>query len=78
MKNFTGNGWMILGLTLVIGWLLGLLSRSGGGKWKAAYNRERDAHLALRKDYDAHLKQHAKVTATAPVPDARPLKTGAF
>ncbi len=78
MENFTGNGWMILGMTLVIGWLLGLLSRSGGAKWKKAYDTEHSAHVALRKEYDAHLKQHAQVTTIAPVSDARPLKTGAF
>ncbi len=77
MENFTGNGWMILGLVLVVGWLLGLLSRSGGAKWKKAYNTEHSAHVALRKEYDAHLKQHA---AVAPVgtADPRPLRTGAF
>ena len=72
MENFTGNGWVILGLVLVVGWLLGLMSRSGGAKWKAAYQREHDAHVALRKDYDAHLKQHAAPTAVHPV------TTGAF
>jgi hypothetical protein len=58
MENFTGNGWFILALTLVVGWLLGLLSRSGGAKWKAAYQREKEAHLALRKAYDDHLRDH--------------------
>ena len=76
MESFTGNGWCILGLTLVVGWLLGLLSRSGGGKWKAAYNRERDAHLALRKDHEALLKQRVVVTGTEPL--AHPVTTGAF
>jgi hypothetical protein len=77
MESFTSNGIFILGLTLVIGWLLGLLSRSGGGKWKAAYNRERDAHLALRRDHDALLKQHVVVNSAQPqVVD--PVRTGAF
>jgi len=76
MEIFTGNGLAILGLTLVIGWLLGLLSRSGGGKWKSAYNREHAAHVALRKEYDDHLRQHPVV----PVRTADPasLRTGAF
>jgi hypothetical protein len=73
MESFTGNGWFILGLTLVIGWLLGLLSRSGGRKWKVAYDREREAHLALRKDYDAHLKRHSETAAVT-----HPVQTGAF
>ena len=65
MENLTtDNGWFILGLTLVVGWLLGLLSRSGGGKWKSAYQREKDAHLALRRSYEDHLKQHGEVSDT--------------
>lgn len=74
MENFTGNGWVILGLVLVVGWLLGLMSRSGGGKWKAAFERERDAHQALRKDHEALLKQRVVV----PVTETQPVKTGAF
>lgn len=62
MESYTGNGWFILGLTLVVGWLLGLLTRSGGGKWKLAYHREKDAHLALRRAYEEHLKQHGEVS----------------
>ena len=76
MENFTGNGWVILGLVLVVGWLLGLMSRSGGGKWKAEYERERAAHQALRKDHDVLLKQRVVVPATAT--EAHPVKTGAF
>ena len=77
MEYFSTNGWVILGLTLVIGWLLGLLSRSGGGKWKAAYNRERDAHAALRKEHDALLKQRVVVPASDRHP-IDPVRTGAF
>ena len=43
----------ILALVLVAGWLLGLMSRSGGGRWKRAYEDERTAHAKLRRDYDA-------------------------
>lgn len=77
MENFTGNGWMILGLVLVVGWLLGLLSRSGGTKWKKAYDNEHSAHVTLRKEYDAHLKEHAAVVPVGTA-DPRPLRTGAF
>lgn len=78
--DFTVNGWLILGLTLVVGWLLGLLSRSGGAKWKKAYETEHSAHLALRKEFDAHLRQHAAVAppVAATTADPRPLRTGAF
>jgi predicted flap endonuclease-1-like 5' DNA nuclease len=39
--GFTANQWAILALVLVLGWLLGLLSRSGGGRWRRAYEQER-------------------------------------
>lgn len=74
MESYTGNGWVILGLVLVVGWLLGLMSRSGGAKWKAAFERERDAHQALRKDHEALLKHRVVV----PVTEANPVETGAF
>ncbi len=49
--GFTANQWAIVGLVLVLGWLLGLLSRSGGSRWRRAYEDER----AARQDADAHL-----------------------
>jgi hypothetical protein len=76
--DFTGNTWAVLGLTLVIGWLLGLLSRSGGRKWKDAYNRERDLHLALRKDHEALLKQRIMLPTTNDPRAIDPVRTGAF
>ncbi len=45
MPEFTTNQWAILFLVLVLGWLLGLVSRSGGRKWKRAYEAERDARI---------------------------------
>ena len=32
--GFTANQWAILALVLILGWLLGLLSRSGGARWR--------------------------------------------
>lgn len=64
MTPFTTNQWAVVVLVLVAGWLLGLMSRSGGGKWRRAYEDERDGHLALRRDYDAHLQQHGMVSDT--------------
>ena len=49
--GFTANQWAIVGLVLVLGWLLGLLSRSGGARWRRAYEEE----IAARRDTDAHL-----------------------
>ncbi len=43
MPAFTTNQWAILFLVLVLGWILGLASRAGSGKWKRALAEERDA-----------------------------------
>lgn len=56
MVEFSTNQWAILGLVLVLGWLLGLASRSGAAKWKRAYHQERDAHVAYRAESDARIK----------------------
>jgi hypothetical protein len=65
MPAFTTNQWAVVVLVLVAGWLLGLMSRSsGGGKWRRAYEDEREKHLALRRDYEAHLQQHGMVSDT--------------
>jgi predicted flap endonuclease-1-like 5' DNA nuclease len=56
MVEFTTNQWIVLGLVLVLGWLLGLASRSGGGRWKRAYHEERDAHAAYRAETEARIK----------------------
>lgn len=44
--GFTANQWAILALVLILGWLIGLLSRSGGSKWRRAYTEERAAREA--------------------------------
>lgn len=54
--DFTPATWMILGLTLVLGWVLGLMSRSGGGKWKREMKLEREKHVLELKERDARLK----------------------
>lgn len=64
MTPFTTNQWIVVALVLLAGWLLGMMSRSGGAKWRTQYETERDAHKKLRSDYDAHLAQHRVVTET--------------
>ena len=49
--GFTPNQWAILALVLVLGWLIGLLSRSGGAKWRRAYTDE----VAVRKNVETQL-----------------------
>jgi hypothetical protein len=55
--SFTPEFWLILGLTLILGWVLGLMSRSGGGRWKRELAAEREAHAATRRDYEARLAE---------------------
>ena len=64
MTPFTTNQWIVVALVLVAGWLLGMMSRSGGGKWRTQYESERDAHTRLRSDYDAHLQKQGMVSDT--------------
>jgi predicted flap endonuclease-1-like 5' DNA nuclease len=53
--SFTINQWAILALVFVLGWLLGLLSRSDRN-WRRRYEEERAAHHALRTDHDARIQ----------------------
>ena len=64
MDFFTPNQWAVVALVLVAGWLLGLMSRSNGSRYRTEYEREREAHLALRRDYDTHLARHPTVVET--------------
>lgn len=43
------NQLAIYALILILGWLLGLLSRPGGAVWRRKYEEERDARIALEK-----------------------------
>lgn len=56
MMEFTTNQWAVLVLVLVLGWLLGLASRSGGRKWKRAYHDERAAYTAYRTESETRIK----------------------
>jgi predicted flap endonuclease-1-like 5' DNA nuclease len=53
--HFGTNEWVILFLVLLLGWLLGLVSRSGGAKWRRAYEAERDARIEEQRERDAAL-----------------------
>src|SRR3954464_14287255 len=80
MPEFTTNQWAILFLVLVLGWLLGLISRSGGKKWKRAYEAERDARIDEQRALEtAHARivelENARpaVVARAPVAPVAPV-----
>jgi predicted flap endonuclease-1-like 5' DNA nuclease len=52
MPAFTTNQWIILALVLVLGWFLGLLTLSGGRKWKKAFHQERAARITADNEVD--------------------------
>ena len=53
---FTTNQWAILALVLILGWLIGLLSRSGSAKWRRRYERERADRIAIEASHDARYR----------------------
>jgi len=67
VPEFTTNQWAILFLVLVLGWLLGLVSRSGGRKWKRAYQAERDARADEQAELEAARTRIAELEAARPV-----------
>lgn len=80
MPAFTTNQWVVVFLVLLLGWLLGLISRSGGAKWRRAYEAERDARVEEQRNTAAELEAaNARITeleragpaaVAAPVPPA--------
>jgi predicted flap endonuclease-1-like 5' DNA nuclease len=70
--HFGTNEWVILFLVLLLGWLLGLVSRSGGAKWRRAYEAERDARIEEQRERDAALA--VANTRIAELEAARPAK----
>ena len=72
--SFTINQWAILALVFVLGWLLGLLSRSDRG-WRRRYEEERAAHLALRSEHDKRIA--AANTRTAELDRSEPVVASA-
>jgi hypothetical protein len=72
MEPFTLNQWAILALVLLLGWLLGLLSRSGGGRWRRAYEQEHRDRLAIERDRDARYHATEADTLERERRDVRP------
>ena len=60
--DFTINQWAIIALVFILGWLLGLASRSDR-RWRRQYEEERAAHEALRRDHDTRIAAaNARIT----------------
>lgn len=52
MPDFTTNQWVVLALVLILGWLLGLYTMSGGRKWRRGFEQERTARIAADAERD--------------------------
>ena len=65
MIEFTANQWAILALVLVLGWLLGLLSRTGGARWRRAAADERVARQDAERRLAAAETRVAEFERTA-------------
>jgi hypothetical protein len=57
----TSTQYIALAVALVAGWLFGLASHPGGGKWKARYTAERDAHAATAKRVAELERDHGRL-----------------
>lgn len=53
MMTFTTNQWIILGLVLLLGFVLGFSSRSGGRRWRERYETEAERRSRIEADRDA-------------------------
>lgn len=60
MPAFTTNQWVILGLVLILGWFLGLLTTAGRRKWRRAFEQERVERIAADAEVD---RLRARLTA---------------
>ncbi|MBC7986445.1 MAG: hypothetical protein H7X93_07215 [Sphingomonadaceae bacterium] len=64
MADFTPETWIVLGLVLLAGVLLGGLMGSGG-KWKRRYREEHDRYVALERERETLERGHeARVQAS--------------
>ncbi len=76
MMAFTINQWIILGLVLLLGFVLGFASRSGGRRWRERYEAEAeqrsrieaerealDSRIAAANDRIAELERDRPITA---------------
>ncbi|WP_340312967.1 hypothetical protein [Rhizorhabdus argentea] len=52
MPAFTTNQWAILGLVLILGWFLGLLTMAGRRKWRRAFEQEHVERIAADAEVD--------------------------
>jgi len=55
MLVFSTAHWAIFALALLLGWVLGLMSRGGGRRHQREIERQRDRYEAELRARDAHI-----------------------
>lgn len=65
MMSFSPNEWAIVALVLVLGWLLGLLSRPGSVRWRRAAADERVARIEAEQRLATANSRIAELERTA-------------
>ena len=63
--GFTANQWAIVALAVVLGWLLGLLSRPSARPIRRELREERSRREALERELAAERGRHATTPGTA-------------
>jgi predicted flap endonuclease-1-like 5' DNA nuclease len=70
MPAFTTEQWAVLFLVLVLGWLLGLMSRSGSARYKRELAAERERRIEIDREHEARMvaanTRIAELERTAP------------
>lgn len=56
LANYDMNQWGILALVLLLGFLLGMMARSGGAKWRRLYANERAARIEAERRDEARIR----------------------
>ena len=76
--TFTTNQWAILALVLFLGWVLGLASRSGSGRWKREAEEQRVRRETAEERIpalNARIAELEREAAARPVPMAQAAAT---
>jgi hypothetical protein len=60
MISFSTSEWAILALVFLLGWVLGLMSRRGGGRWRRELAEERRLREDDRRAYEARLADYER------------------
>ena len=64
MISFSTSEWAIIALVFLLGWILGLMSRNGGARWRRELEAERHARAEDRRAYETELADRDRLVTT--------------